>query len=273
MSLIGIVLCGGFAKGAYQIGFMKALRKRISSRDKIYIAGSSVGAINGYALASDRIKEFENLWKSIDAKGLRSFIRLAKKEVIFDYIDKLADKNIKDNMNIFAECIKYPSMQLETFDLKNFSFKEIRQILKASISVPRVMKPVEISGKFYADAGVIDNMPIRLLNKINLDYIFLIHFDTISPIRHEEETEGKIIEFNFLEDQKIVSSSFDLSYESVSKMIEIGYNKTEKILDSCFANEDCQILNKKYCDTKLKINGDFVMNRLNRLTKAVTGNF
>ena len=42
----GVVLCGGGAKGAYQIGVWKALKKLNFNPD--VVTGTSVGALNGY---------------------------------------------------------------------------------------------------------------------------------------------------------------------------------------------------------------------------------
>ena len=59
----GIVLEGGGAKGAYQVGAWKALREagvKIKA-----VAGTSVGALNGALICMDDIDRAEKLWKNI----------------------------------------------------------------------------------------------------------------------------------------------------------------------------------------------------------------
>ena len=63
---IGLLLCGGGAKGAYQIGCWKALREAGVDRFAA-IAGSSVGAMNAVLVAAGRIEKGERAWR-----GLRS---------------------------------------------------------------------------------------------------------------------------------------------------------------------------------------------------------
>ena len=63
MSKIGLVLSGGGAKGAYQVGVVKALLEKNVAMD--CIAGTSIGALNGSILASapDLTVGFERLEK------------------------------------------------------------------------------------------------------------------------------------------------------------------------------------------------------------------
>ena len=59
----GLVLEGGGAKGAYQIGAWKALREAgIKIRG---VAGTSVGALNGALICMDDLEQAERLWKNI----------------------------------------------------------------------------------------------------------------------------------------------------------------------------------------------------------------
>lgn len=59
----GIVLEGGGAKGAYQIGAWKALREAgVKIRG---IAGTSVGALNGALMCMDELEKAEEIWGSL----------------------------------------------------------------------------------------------------------------------------------------------------------------------------------------------------------------
>src|ERR1051326_2265252 len=61
---IGLVLCGGGAKGAYHIGCRKALRAAGIDRFAA-IAGSSVGAINAVCAATGRLDTAERAWRAL----------------------------------------------------------------------------------------------------------------------------------------------------------------------------------------------------------------
>ena len=66
-----IVLCGGGAKGAYQIGALKALNKVGYKYD--IVTGTSVGALNGAFAVMGDIKKAENIWSKLDMEGIFSF--------------------------------------------------------------------------------------------------------------------------------------------------------------------------------------------------------
>ena len=59
----GLVLEGGGAKGAYQFGCLKAFASRGLHFDAI--AGTSVGALNGYLLASSSLAEGNAIWRTV----------------------------------------------------------------------------------------------------------------------------------------------------------------------------------------------------------------
>lgn len=60
---IGLCLSGGGAKGAYEIGVMKAIEEKNLSPNIKSISGTSVGALNGTLFASVGAEEAEKLWK------------------------------------------------------------------------------------------------------------------------------------------------------------------------------------------------------------------
>lgn len=68
---IGVVLTGGGAKGAYQIGCLRALQEAgISQVDAI--SGVSVGAIHGVMLAAGKVDEAETIWRRASWRDVAS---------------------------------------------------------------------------------------------------------------------------------------------------------------------------------------------------------
>lgn len=68
----GLVLSGGGAKGAYQVGVLKALLELGANIDMV--AGASMGALNGAVLACapslpEGVKRLETLWNTLAAKS------------------------------------------------------------------------------------------------------------------------------------------------------------------------------------------------------------
>lgn len=68
---IGLVLSGGGAKGAYQIGMLRALEEAGIRKEQLVMAGTSIGAINAllYALYDvDAIRKFMNAMSELVKK-------------------------------------------------------------------------------------------------------------------------------------------------------------------------------------------------------------
>src|SRR5437867_2594407 len=66
---IGLVLSGGGAKGAYEIGCWKALREAGIS-DFRAVSGSSVGALNAILVAVDKFELAERLWRELRFRSI-----------------------------------------------------------------------------------------------------------------------------------------------------------------------------------------------------------
>lgn len=64
----GIVLEGGGAKGAYQVGCLRAV---LENNIAIHaISGTSVGGLNGTLLAYDRLADGENYWRNLSVRSV-----------------------------------------------------------------------------------------------------------------------------------------------------------------------------------------------------------
>ena len=61
--MLAVVLSGGGAKGAYQIGVWRALRKLNIKYD--IITGTSVGALNGAMMVTGDYKRAYKIWKNL----------------------------------------------------------------------------------------------------------------------------------------------------------------------------------------------------------------
>lgn len=65
---LGLVLSGGGAKGAYQLGIWKAMEEFDLSKHVVAVSGSSVGALNGFMFTYSNYKSAEDVWlKQVDS--------------------------------------------------------------------------------------------------------------------------------------------------------------------------------------------------------------
>ena len=84
MKKYGLVLAGGGAKGAYQLGAWQAMKELgiIFSA----VVGVSIGSINGALIAADSFDEAKTLWKSASVdKGVKITEELRDPENLFSF--------------------------------------------------------------------------------------------------------------------------------------------------------------------------------------------
>ena len=95
MCKVGIVLSGGMAKGAYQVGALKAISEYFQPEDIMFISASSIGVLNSYAFATRKLEYAERMWKETICEDKNVFIaKLVKSAFLQKAIDNLIDGNL-----------------------------------------------------------------------------------------------------------------------------------------------------------------------------------
>lgn len=186
----GIVLEGGGAKGAYQIGVWKALREAgVSIKG---IAGSSVGALNGAFMCMDELENAERLWQNITysqvmdveeipVELLSDWRSLDLKEALTSVVNILKDGGIdiaplrkliaesidetkirESERELFVTTFSVDERKQLVLDVKNLPEHEIENALLASAYF-LAFKNEKLGGKRYMDGGMFNNVPLDVL--------------------------------------------------------------------------------------------------------------
>lgn len=200
---IGLVLSGGGAKGFAHIGILKQLEK--SGLQVDYIGGTSMGAIvgglyaSGYSadqiekivldtdfltLLQDKISRREKALFSkehgekyaitlpIKEGSIGLPLGLSKGQNVLNYLTELLAP--VDDINDFSKlpipfyCI---ATNIETGTEEILEKGSLPLALRASAAFPSLLNPVEINGKLLVDGGVVNNFPVDIMRKKNLDLI------------------------------------------------------------------------------------------------------
>ncbi|MBR1615369.1 MAG: hypothetical protein IJ673_07780, partial [Treponema sp.] len=100
MLRIGLVLSGGMAKGAYQMGALKAIDEFFGDGEIVALSSASIGVLNAFAFANGIVDEGISMWKNIMNGQKRIFITsILKGEYLQESIKKLAEKSKKIERN------------------------------------------------------------------------------------------------------------------------------------------------------------------------------
>lgn len=262
----GIALAGGGARGAYQIGALKALRENGYLENVHAISGASVGSLNAVFIAMDALDKAEELWLSMDEnslfktkdtnvlkrilndkfdlvhKGLFSTEKLEKmidKYVDYEAIKKkwvyVATSYVGDKDTSFVD--------LMSLNLRNFFSEEeyvryplisamnnamIKKILLASCALPVAFKPVRIQGKTYYDGGILDNTPYKPLLEAGCDEIIIIDLFRFNFRRPAKIENTDMLYFY---PSKSIRGVLDFSPEQIKRRFTLGYDDTIKKLE------------------------------------------
>jgi len=197
----GLVLEGGGAKGAYEIGACKALEEM--GMNITAVTGTSVGALNGAMVAQHEIEKAYQLWynihpsqvMNIEAEVLDKLARLEIRPSDIRYylkilgeiiteggidvspLQKLIKKYVNEeklrNSDIIFGMVTVSFTDRKALELfiEDIPDGQIADYLFASANFP-LFRSAKIGDKVYLDGGIYDNLPIRML--INRGYTSLI---------------------------------------------------------------------------------------------------
>lgn len=194
-----IVLSGGGAKGAFQVGVLQKLYEGGLKPDVVY--GTSVGALNACGLSHMGIDGLTDVWKKIESKSdiltfrwdflwgdsFYSLSPLRKKieKIVFNNEPKC--EGVSCYIDFKKGSVNYASnMKMDRKDYAKFT--------EASSAIPGVMEPVE---KFYLDGGVRENTPLGRAIEDGAEKIIVIVCNPIgeNPIGEWEPSWPKIVSY------------------------------------------------------------------------------
>ena len=268
---IGLVFSGGFAKGAYEIGFCKAIMEYTKMDNIKAVSGASIGAINAYGFINNKFEYLCKVWKSLEFRSAKEFfVKSDKRKVIYDYItDMQLDEIKKSEAACYINYIKVPNITLCYKNVNNESSEIQNDFLKASISVPGLYNPILVKEDYYVDGAFLDNTPISPLANENLDLIFVLRFDHASEEYNDLNTNAAIIEIVF-EDDKKLKDYFYFNSSLTNRLIEQGYKKSKDFKygeNIEYIKSIAKIYNQESRKNLIPKSGEELVNKMNKLRK------
>ena len=197
---IGIVLSGGGAKGAFEIGVLKVLLEKIKTDGDVLhsVAGTSIGALNGAFVVANQFSDLERIWLSwnnnncplVQTEWYGNWVSMLIRGYMYN-TEPVRDFFVKNLSvdNIFNSPIKYintlvrlgdgePKLGGNLSQTNNYDLV-IREIMASMAFIPGT-ESVTIDGQEYVDGGFRDTIPVKALieNSEKLDKIYIINVNT-----------------------------------------------------------------------------------------------
>lgn len=249
-----IVLSGGGAKGSYQIGVWKALRKLHIKYD--LITGTSSGALNGALMVQNDYRKAISLWKKINFKMLfgeditdinnkldiykiygKEFIRNGGMDVteLENIINKTINKRkfFKSKINFGLVTYNITDKKAEEIQKKEIKEEHLEDYLMASATCYPAFKQKEIKGEKYIDGGYYDNLPINLAIKMGATEIIAV--DLRAP--GFKRTIKKKAKITMIKPNNKLTNFLNFNEEGIKRNIKFGYNDTMKIFNKLEGNK------------------------------------
>jgi NTE family protein len=205
---IGLVLSGGGARGAAHIGVLKVLDELHLHVDAI--AGTSMGAVVGGLYASGMSgRQIENLFTSVDWQDAfsdrprRADLGFRRKQEDRDFLVNLPLGVQGHRLQIPTGLIQgqkltqllrratLPVADISRFDELPTRFRavatdlesgaavimdsgDLTTALRASMSAPGFLAPVERDGRLLVDGGLVENLPIDVARSMGVDVLIVV---------------------------------------------------------------------------------------------------
>lgn len=272
---IGLVLSGGMGKGAYQIGALKAIAEFIPAEEIKYISCASVGVLNGYAYAVNKLQQAEAMWKNVCVEGTRLVVsQILKSSLLQQNIKELYSQDDRLSSVFYAALLDILHKSVVYKNLASVDPATVPTYLKASVAMPVYNRAVSVDGTSYFDGAMVDNIPVFPLLKHRLDYIICVYFDDTCYKFENRYFDNKIIKITF-PCEGILKQSLVLRQERIDTMIMDGFERASDVLasvlkngyddlDSIYNAIECRELNQV---KSLRITGDVLVTNLNKVTQ------
>ncbi len=272
---VGLVLAGGMAKGAYEVGVLKAITNFIPKEAITHMSCASIGVLNGYAFDQGKLDEAEELWKELCIEDKRLFISTVLRSCMLqEDIKKIYNPESRMHRNFYISLLNYSKMKITYKNLRRENPENVLPYLRASVSMPVYNQSVKIDGIRYFDGAMIDNIPIFPLKLKNLDYIICVYFDTYSYRFESKNFDSKIIHITFPDDA-FVKHSLVFTKSHIQNMITRGYDRTSYLLKSVIGEDYTDIeairhgiINRDE-DIRVRITGEVLTTGLNKFSQKL----
>ncbi|MDF2537885.1 MAG: Patatin [Herbinix sp.] len=255
----GIVLEGGGAKGAYQIGVWKAF---LECGVKIKgVSGVSVGALNGALICMGNYEKAVGVWKNIsysrimkvDDSQMEKLVNRRFKELNLQTVTEEGRRFIIDggidvtplrqliDENVDEKAIRESAIDfiMGTFSISSMKELEIsakeaedgylKDYLMASSNFP-LFKNEKLHGKTYLDGGIVNNVPIDMLINRGYKNIIVVRIYGIGMEKKIKIPED--VNIIYLAPRINLCNILEFNNKKAARNITLGYYDALRLLHS-----------------------------------------
>jgi predicted acylesterase/phospholipase RssA len=190
-----VVLSGGGAKTAAQIGALRALSER--DVEIVHYVGTSMGAVVASAFASG--VEYSKLVQKVSSLSRSDVASPSVRALLGPFTDSLlSDQPLRETISDLVEIDSFDQMEtpltvtatdaasgeLALFGAGGMDGGSLIDVLYSSCALPVFYPPGEISGRHYYDGGLRSVLPVEQAVLLQPDLIFAV---MVGPITFDQD--------------------------------------------------------------------------------------
>ena len=260
---IALVLCGGGSLGSYEIGAIKKLVEKGIQFD--IVTGTSIGALNGYFVATEQFEKAIELWETIKnddvfrwgvenrGKAISdAFLNRDRKNPVnqtvamlgslalhqgidnkpyIDTLTKMIDPSLikKSPIKMGLIYTTFPGMKEQRAILNQVNENRVLDYLFATSACFPVFPPHKIAGKNYIDGGWTNNLPIDFAFDLGADYVYAIMLHSF-PYTPQKPEYFHLPNVTLIEQSQDMGMMMDFDKKRIANNLELGYLDCGRVL-------------------------------------------
>jgi NTE family protein len=196
---VHLVLGSGGARGVAHIGVIEVLEEY--GYDIVSVTGCSMGAVVGGMYAAGYLRAYRD-WMLTLTKTMQFRIMdftlarqgFLKGERIFNILQEVAGPQLIEQLRIPFTAVATDMVQNKEVHYRS---GDLYKAFRASIAIPGVFTPVMENGQFLVDGGVLNPLPLNLVNRKKGEWIVAVNLNgapaTVATAVEEEQEEVRVL--------------------------------------------------------------------------------
>ena len=174
---VALVLSSGSARGFVHIGAIEALER--AGYEITSVAGTSMGALIGGMYAAGKLAEIKDWLVSLDRKNVFQLVdfsfslnHVVKGRRVMDAIAEIVPDTDISQLPIPFCAVAADVQHGEEIDFREGS---LLKAVRASISLPSILRPMHTDGRILIDGGAVNPIPLNRVKRHDGDILVAIN--------------------------------------------------------------------------------------------------
>lgn len=256
---VALVLSSGGARGTAHIGVIRELIRQ--DYEITSISGTSMGALVGGVYASGKLDEYESWLCSLskmDVFNLIDFTLSMKGIIKADRVLNEMQRFIPDQ-KIENLPIKFAAVATDLKKRKEVVITEgsLFEAIRASISIPLIITPVQKNDTLFVDGGVLNPLPVNRVFRYPDDILIAVNVNSLIPFQKPKVDDPEWQYFDQLTSDKL--NSFQKKINKLNPL-----NKKESTMYFKLIGETISLMLSQISKLTLEINPPDILIEISR---------